>query len=207
VRVPAADRRFNFAEHQNQRLYFTPNEIAILDSGAELEAFADVLVHWAVDETKLLELVDTQAKRDVHEATSTINQLIADAIIQGDLQFFIDRTPNDTEAAADFHNRFNPIGLFRTQIDRYIESAKKGEPMILKDEDVFPLFRTLIPDSRYFQDSKTWRTRHYFNKKHRKPGSRTEQVRGLRVDWQLPTDLPVRTDKTNVVEMAKGKKK
>jgi hypothetical protein len=206
------DRRYNIAEYQPDKLFLTPNELLVLQSGSELEAFADTLVNWPVDEVKVRQLIDTQTRRDVHEAGTSINQLIADAIVAGDLQFFIDRTPSDMEVAADFHSRFNPIGLFRAKIDGFIETARKGEAIILKDEDVFPLFRTLIPDARYFHDTKIWRTRHYkalgldFNKKHRV--SATEQSRGLRVQWKLPTDMPARAaDATNVIPMKKGKKK
>ena len=192
VVVPHDDRRFNFAERQEQKIVYTPNEILTLQAGTELDVFADVLQRWPVDKLAVMQIVQTQAQADVHEATTSVNQLVAEAIINGDLQFFLDRTPSDAEAASDFYNRVNLIGLFRTQIDKYITAATTGESLILKDEDLFTLFRTLIPDPRYFQDSKTWRRRHYkmlglnVDKGNRTPGAWDRITRGVLVRWQLP---------------------
>lgn len=188
-----ADRRFNFAERQDQRLFFTPNEMLQLQNGVHLEKFADVLVRWPVQEAEATtKIIDTVARATVHEATSSINQLVADAVLKGDLQFFIDRMPSDHEAIADFHNRFNPLHLFRSTMDKCLAAAEKGEKLLMEDEDLFILFRTLIPDVRYFQDSKTWRKRHYkalgldVDKQHRVPGKHQERKRGVFVNWQLP---------------------
>lgn len=207
-----SDRRFNIAERQEQRLFFSPNEMKQLMAGTELDTFADVLQRWPVDELAVTQIIDTEAKASIHEATTSVNQLIAEAIKGGDLQFFIDRTPSDVEAQADFNNRFNPIGMFRTQIDSYITAATSGEPMVVKDEELFVLFRTLIPDSRYFQDSKTWRKRHYkslgldVDKQHRVTGSWTKRERGIMVNWTLPETVPEpKTKAKNVTPITKAK--
>jgi hypothetical protein len=211
--VTGDDRRYNFAERQEQQLQFTPNELRVLSEGLELDAMADMLARWPVDEYKVTTVIDTAAKREAHEATTTINQLIAEAIIKGDLQFFIERMPSDSEAMSDFHNRFNPIGMFRAQIDRYIESATNNKSLIVPEEELFTIFRTLIPDTRYFQDSKTWRRRHYkalgldVDKQHRLAGN--ERKRGILVGWQVPTDRPEAAPiSNNVIQMGgkKGKK-
>lgn len=189
-----ADRRFNFAERQEQRLFFTPNEMVQLQTGVHLEKFADVMVRWPLNEQDATtKIIDTVARATVHEATSTINQLVADAVRKGDLQFFIDRMPSEAESTADFHNRFNPIHMFRSAMDKYIEDAEKKRPTAMEDSDLFVLFRTLIPDVRYFQDSKTWRKRHYkalgldVDKQYRAPGG--VRKRGLIVQWNMPDSL------------------
>lgn len=209
------DRRFNIAEWQDARLFFTPNEYALLQAGAELDDVADVLQRWPVDLEALTRVVETEARQRVHEATSSINQLIADAVLAGDLQFFIDRMPSDAEATADFHNRFNPIGLFQQLVDQYIEAAASGQQVLVKDEDLFVLFRTLIPDVRYFQDSKTWRKRHYkalgleVDKQVRVPGNWNERDRGLLVTWKLPegADIPKKAKTEDRVVPMRRKKK
>lgn len=190
VKPSAKDRRYNIAERQDKRMFLSPNELKILQTGAELEQMADVLQRWPVDEQRVIQLIETKAKADVHEATSTINQLIAEAVMKGDLQFFIDRMPSDAEAMADFHNKFSPIGMFKALIDKYTGCC--GKPVLVKDEDLFVLFRTLIPDTRYFQDSKTWRKRHYkslgldVDKQHRIPGDPNRRERGLMITWVKP---------------------
>ncbi len=201
VLLPAGDRRFNITEHQPTRMYLTPNELKDLKSGKELEQFADILQRWPIDEVKVTQLIDTETRANIHEATTSINQLIAEAIQKGDLQFFIDRTPSDAESQADFHNRFNPSGMFKSVLDSCIEHATTARPMVVKDEDLFVLFRTLIPDTRYFQDSKTWRKRHYkslgldVEKQHRVVGKWDKRERGLLVEWKLPDDLSAPVEK------------
>lgn len=215
VMTASHDRRFNIAEWQDARLFFTPNEYALLQAGSELDSVADLLQRWPVDMEALTRVVDTEARQRVHEATSSINQLIADAVLAGDLQFFIDRMPSDAEANSDFHNRFNPIGMFQSLLDDYIDKAEAGVPVVIKDQDLFVLFRTLIPDARYFQDSKTWRKRHYkslgleVDKQVRVPGEWNQRERGLLITWNKPEDTPLRKGKaaadTQVVPIRKPK--
>lgn len=194
VATANADRRMNFAERQEKRLYPTPNEIKALQAGVYLEGFADVLQRWPVNELAVTRTVDTATKRAVHEATTSINQLVAEAVLDGDLQFFVDRVPSDAEAVGDFFNRFNPIGMFKGLLDRLIAEAEVGATSIMKDEDLFILFRTLIPDTRYFQDSKTWRKRHYkalgldVDKVQRIPGEWKSTTRGVAVKWKSPEE-------------------
>lgn len=182
------NRRFNFANRQEQRLLFTPNEYLVLARGEELDTFADVLQRWPIDEAALLRVVETDTAKLIHEQTTPINGLIAEAIRQGDIEFFLDRMPSDAEAAGDFHGRFNPIGLFRGLVD----SICAGEHDYLTYEDMYVLFRTLIPDSRFFQDSKTWRMRH-FNalglKCKRMRVDADSRAYGMSVTWRIPQEL------------------
>ncbi|NLA66737.1 MAG: hypothetical protein GX856_00540, partial [Gammaproteobacteria bacterium] len=197
VVITGDDRRFNLPPRQEEPIHFNPNELKALIEGTQLDAFADVLQRWPVDESQVTKVIETEARANVHEASTSINQLIAEAVQRGDLQFFIDRTPSDAEASADFFNRYNPIGAFKAQLDSYIEAAANKQSVIVTDEELFFLFRTLIPDNRYFQDSKTWRKRHFkslgldTDKQHRLPGTWDKRVRGVKVDWQLPDGVVV----------------
>lgn len=213
--ITSDDRRYNFGERQENQLFFTPNELTALFDGVELNEFADLLNRWPVDILAVTQVIDTAAKREAHEASTPINQLIAEAISAGNLQFFVERIPSEAEATADFFNRFNPIGMFKAQLERYYIAAGKGTVLILQEEELFTLFRTLIPDTRYFQDSKTWRRRHYkalgldIDKQHRNPLKQSERKRGVAVTWQLPNEdenLPMTADETNVTPIKKAKK-
>jgi hypothetical protein len=189
IAVSESNRRFNIANRQEQRLIYTPNEYLVLSRGEELDAFADVLQRWAVDEAALLRLVETDTAKLVHEQTTPINALVAEAIRQGDVEFFLDRMPSDAEAAGDFHGRFNPMGLFKALVD----SILAGGHDYLTYEDMYVLFRTLIPDPRYFQDSKTWRMRHFHAlglecKRMRVPNG-DARVYGIPVDWRVSAEL------------------
>lgn len=196
VAVSADDRRFNFSERQETEINYTPNELLVLKEGKELQAFADVLRRWPVDVEAVTKIITTRTQADVHEATTPVNQLIAEAIIKGDLQFFLDRTPSDTEAASDFFNRFNPLGLYKAVMDKYIKAAQVDTPAVVTEPELFTIFRTLIPDTRYFQDSKTWRKRHYktlgldISKQFRIPGEWDKREYGMQVAWIKPDSIP-----------------
>lgn len=213
VQIPSGDRRYNIAEWQEKRWYPTPNELRALQSGSELDAFADLLARWPVDELKVTQLIDTKTRADIHEATITINQQIADAVKAGNLAFFLDRIPSDAEAAGDFFNKFNPIGMYKQVLDTFIAEATEGRESLVTDEQLFVLFRTLIPDVRYFQDSKTWRKRHYkvlgidVDKQVRDPLNWKKRTRGLLVNWQLPEGVEPTTADHKVVPIKKRKAK
>jgi hypothetical protein len=211
--ITSDDRRFNIPPRQESQIFFTPNELLTLEKCDELDAFADLLQRWPLDTMAVHHIVETDARNDVHEATTGINQLIAEAIIAGNLQFFVDRMPSEAESQADFFNRFNPIGMYKQLIDKYIALATDGQSCIVPEEELFMLFRTLIPDTRYFQDSKTWRKRHYkslgldVDKQHRQAGSWDKRVRGVLVEWTLPQDAPRKSADGKVTPMRKGKTK
>lgn len=213
VVITGDDRRFNIPARQEVQLFFTPNEIKGLMAGDELDSFADMLQRWPVDMAATRTVIETEARANVHESTTSINQLIAEAIIRGDLQFILDRIPSDAEATADFFNRFNPIGMLKANLDAYIDAAANGETMILGEEHLFPIFRTLIPDTRFFQDSKTWRKRHYkslgldVEKQHRLPGSWDKKTRGIKVEWQKPDNVTAPDSTGKVTPIKKVSKK
>ncbi|MCA9231757.1 MAG: hypothetical protein KDA57_13990 [Planctomycetales bacterium] len=191
--VTRDDRRYNIPARQEKELHLTPNEYISIVNGDELDAFADVLMRWPASEAQASRIIKTEAHKDAHEASTPINQLIAEAILAGDLQFFIDRTPTAAEALADFHNRFNPMGQFNVLIDKYVEDAAANRHSIVEEPDLFVLFRTLIPDSKFFQDSKTWRRRHFkslglkIDEQHRHPDDYKTRARGVIVKWSVPT--------------------
>lgn len=197
--IRSDNRRINIAERQEKSIFYTPNELRSILAGDDLDAFADVLQRWPVNMLNVRKLVKTQAAVDMHESSTTINQLVAEAIMAGDLQFFIDRTPSAVEAEGDFGNRANPSLIYKDVLDRSIAAARHKRPMVLTDPDIYVLFRMMIPDPRYFQDSKTWRMRHYkalgldVSKQHRLPGDSNTRVRGLEVKWQIPSDMPQAT--------------
>lgn len=185
--VTSDDRRYNIPARQETQLFLTPNELLSIQTEKELGVFGDILRNWKVNIDNVRKPMDTEAKRDVHEANTSVNTLVAEAVINGDLQFFVDRMPSDAEAAADFHNQFSVLPLFKQKIAEYAQAATDQTESIVTDEDLFVLFRTLIPDTRFFQASKTWRRRHYkmlgldVEKQHR---IGKDRVRGMKVQWR-----------------------
>lgn len=218
MRTPAVitkdDRRFNVPPRQENPLHLTPNEV--LQIGTELETFADVLKRWPVNEIAVRQVLESEARDAMHEASTPINQLIAEAVLEGDLQFFVDRTPSDIEAQSDFGNRLNPLPMYKDLLGRFQEDAAAQHATLLNDADLFVLFRTMIPDTRFFQDSRVWRKRHFkslgldTDKRVRIPGEWDKRGYGVLVQWkQADMDAapkPKDASESNVT-LIKGRKK
>ncbi|MBT9153359.1 MAG: hypothetical protein DDT39_00016 [Firmicutes bacterium] len=192
MRTPAViakdDRRFNIPPRQELPLHLTPNEILQLQT--ELETFADVLKRWPVNETAVRQVLESEARDAMHEASTPINQLIAEAIHEGNLQFFVDRTPSDIEAQSDFNNRVNPLPMYKDLLAKFQNDAEAARVTLLNDADLFVLFRTMVPDTRFFQDSRVWRKRHFkslgldTDKRVRLPGEWDKRGYGVLAQWK-----------------------
>jgi len=206
VEIQNDDRRFNVAKRQEQRFYFSPNDYLILTSGEELPVFADVLLRWPVDEAAVRTLLNNEARDLIHESTTNIGSLIAENLRKGNLAFFIDRMPTDIEAMYDFKNGVSPLSLYKA----FIDSAIAGSKDVVTYDDLYIVFRLLIPDTRYFQDGKTWRLRYFRSLNLDTSKSVYSQVlkattRGIYVDWKLPDGVSV-CKSENVTSIKKPRK-
>lgn len=193
VQISESNRRFNVAVRQEEKLKLTPNELIKIHSGDELELLSDILHRWSVDQAEVRTLVETEDAALIHQQTATVNTLIAEAIQKGDIDFFIERCPSDIEAAVDFYNQISPVAAYRELLERAMRTPK----MVLQHEDLFTLFRTLIPDGKYFKNSRTWRVRHFqslgLNEKPSHCPDARKTVRGVKVEWkQAKEKLPVK---------------
>jgi Family of unknown function (DUF5906) len=199
------DRRFNIAHRQETKLYFTPNEYLALARGDDLKAFADVLHRWPVNEEAVRTVVTTVDTQALHEQTTPIGQQIAEAILRGDTQYFIDRQPSETEAMGDFGQKYNTLGEYT----RFIDQAIAGKKRVTSSDDLYILFRTLIPDPRYFQEGKLWRSRYLtglgLNTMPQWDPTLKKATRGIAINWQKPTTKPevVQASSAKVVNLPK----
>lgn len=189
VVIANKQRRFNVANKQKARLFYTPNERLSIERGDELKDFGDMLQRWPVNEEQVRLLVASEDAETIHESTTNIGQLTAERLLAGDLQYFIDRMPSEAEAMSDFGTRFNPLSMYKALVD----AAIAGKKRIVRYEDLFVLFRTLIPDTRYFQESKSWRLRYFkglglVEKPIHNPLTKATD-RGIAIDWQIPAGL------------------
>lgn len=188
VVISQSNRRFNVANRQEEKLLLSPNEQVSISQGDELEAFAVILQHWPVNAQRSREIIRTEDGERMHEQTTSINQLIAEAISTGNIDFFLERVPSDQETMSDFYNQTNPVPAFKA----LLTDIATGKREVLGHEDLFVLFRTLIPDPRFFQNSRTWRERHFksLGIGDTKPiyDRKLEKVkRGIRPEWRKAT--------------------
>jgi hypothetical protein len=82
------DRRFNVAPHQPNKIVITPKEIAQLD--AELNDFAAYLATREADEDLARTPLVNKAREEMMQRGQKTTDRVADALLKGDLQFFID---------------------------------------------------------------------------------------------------------------------
>lgn len=140
VVIEDGDRRFNVGEHQGVRLIYTPNQFAVLTTGEELPAFAELLGRWSVDEEMLLQPYAGSAKDRMYEATHTLVERIAKAIQQGETDFFLEARPADLQLRMDTHGRPLPM----KEYDALMHAMIDGTLNVLKREDFYVLFRVVI---------------------------------------------------------------
>lgn len=207
VIVSGSNRRFNITDRQETRFIFTPNEFEALKAQDELGILADMLHRWPIDEARVRTLIETEHSKQMHVMTTPINAQIAEAIRTGDIQFFIENMPSDVESSSDFGNKVNPLPLYKGIVDAVLQ----GQKSVLPEEDLYVLFRTLIPNPAFFQDSSIWRRKHYAGhgliiKPNHDPHLKTT-VRGVKVTWRLPKGIvppkPKPTTKGKVVVLPK----
>src|SRR5690606_37060698 len=128
VQIEQGDRRFNVGERQDNRLIYSPNEYAILATGEELPAFAELLGQWIINEQKLLHPYGGVSKEQMYEATHTLPERIARAIREGDTGFFIDARPTQLQLQADMIGKPLPIGPY----DDLLRAMLNGTLSVLK---------------------------------------------------------------------------
>jgi hypothetical protein len=134
MQIDRNDRRFNVAPRQEARLKLDDEEYDCIES--ELQDFANYLTRYAVDTTAARTAMDSVAKENVQETTTDAPQDVADAVLNGNLRFFIDLLP-DRETERLLSEDLNPVrSLYRkllTRISKEI-STQCGEVALPRDE-------------------------------------------------------------------------
>lgn len=158
VVISDSDRRFHVGAFQTQRLIYTPNQWAILESREELKAFSELIGTWPCDEEAARTVKDSEEKTRISEATHSLVEQVAIAIRKGDTQFFIDARP--TEYDNNLPMKGN-VGLLKTPYDALLRAMRDGTLNVLTVNDLYTLFRVAIPDDRRFPESAAEQRRMY----------------------------------------------
>ena len=99
IRVSRDDRRVNVAKYQPQKLIISDDELARLET--ELQAFHDYLMCYQVNKDLVFTPLINQEREDMMELTENAIDTVANALIQGNMGFFIDQLPTDQRYAGD----------------------------------------------------------------------------------------------------------
>lgn len=93
VAITASDRRFNVADFQPLKLDITAEEIEGIED--ELQDFLDFLRNYDADRNKARKVILTAQRERLIHITATTIELAAQAVLNGNLQYFIDELPTD----------------------------------------------------------------------------------------------------------------
>lgn len=146
IRVDRGDRRFNIGGFQHKQLVMTEKEIDSIES--ELQEFYDFLMLYNVDVAAVRTPLRTQERQNMIDTTETGAETVANAITEGDMQFFIDQLPtddkwrNDPMRSAKIHN-------YRSTLLDILQRSAEGRHRMSRDE-LFTLFEYCVgnvPDS------------------------------------------------------------
>lgn len=90
--VDKGDRRLNFGNYQRNKLQVPANITSQLDK--EREAFVNYLMTRKADQTTARKILDNTGRRQAIKINKTSLDLISEALLSGDLQFFWDSMPD-----------------------------------------------------------------------------------------------------------------
>ena len=107
VEVAPDDRRFNVGPFQTTQIDLTPHEIDVLIP-SELEAFYAYLSHYPADRERARKPLVSAARSKLIEINRTAIDTVADALLNGDLQFFWDHLSTSKRAQG-----LNPLQMFK----------------------------------------------------------------------------------------------
>lgn len=149
--IPEGDRRFHVGTRQETRLLYMPNEVAVLEQGEELPAFAKILGELQVDEHWVRNPEKTEQKSRLFESTHSILDRIGYALRDGDAQFFIEARPSDLMRQVSGSSGVLPI----RQYDELLRGMLDGAFNVIGHDDLFVLFHTVVNDVKVFSDNPT----------------------------------------------------
>lgn len=166
VVIESHDRRFNFGEYQEQRLHVTPNELATVTEGLEMEAFAKLLGEVIVDDQRLNNPYAGETKVRVYEATHNLLDRIARALDEGDVEYFLEVRPSTVQMQTDFAGKMLPS----REYDDLLRGMINGSLTMLRHEDLYVIFRMIAISEKTFPETKA-QQRQIFQRYNLLPGA------------------------------------
>ncbi|MGZ5178120.1 MAG: primase-helicase family protein, partial [Burkholderiales bacterium] len=96
VTIDISDRRFNVGDYQPRRLNMNSDQMAQM--WAELPQFVDYLMTREADEDKARMVLETLERQKLISRSRTSVDMVADALLEGDLPFFWDSISDSVDA-------------------------------------------------------------------------------------------------------------
>lgn len=180
VAITASDRRFNIADFQPHKLEITAEEIDQISS--ELQDFLDYLRSMKADRNRARKIIQTTQRERLIYITATTIDLAAEAVKQGNLQYFIDELPTDKVSF------INPRQQMKLSMYKEVLQDILREPHInaIGRDALHVLFDYLIPETPASGNKFTSMLKHHglMVGPVRAVGS-TTSVRGVETCWDI----------------------
>lgn len=189
VNIPKNDRRFNVAPYQN--IPFPKPTDEWLDSLAtdELQNFWHYLKTYPADKEMAATPLKNEAREALIQLSQTTSESAADAVREGDIQFFLDHIPTDNAYKSDF-KMVGKVEAYRRALYDIMIRTNNNAQHIVRREELFALFDYAVggmsPSPATF--SRFLGHRQLVIKPVTLPGSKTE--RGLTTQWSAVANFP-----------------
>lgn len=122
IPIQEGDRRINVAPRQEQKLEITDEEVAQIED--ELVAFSQYLTHYKIDTKKVRKPLANEAKLSLQEAARTSIEEFFHAVADGDLEYFVEGTEEETDQYAH-------LAIFKESVEQWIKDAKEDKSTII----------------------------------------------------------------------------
>lgn len=148
MRIEDNDRRFNVCPRQENKLLTGGENGAdfIKNIQDELCEFSDYLKTYNTNRNIAGTSLENSAKKDLQRITQTAMEEVAEALLTGNINYFIENQPeSNTEITSIFDDfTFKVSGTYKNIIEMARNHYNAGESHLLKHRDLYTLFEHLV---------------------------------------------------------------
>jgi hypothetical protein len=142
VAVDKNDRRFNVAPYQGTE-FPRPTDEEIDAIEGELQAFYHYLLNYNVDKLVASTPLQSDARNTLITLSQSTSESTADAVREGNMEFFLDQLPNTDAYKLD--NKLLPIvESYRRALCDILCRAKPGVPCNVRRDELFAMFNFTV---------------------------------------------------------------
>lgn len=189
VSIPRNDRRFNVGPYQS--LPFPKPTDEWLDSLAtdELQNFWWYLLSFTADKEIAATPLNNEARNTLIEISESTSESAANAVRDGNIQFFLDHIPSNDAYKSDF-KMMSKVDAYKKALQEIMNRTKPNTSHLVRRDELFALFDFAVggmsPSPATF--SRFLGHRQLTIKPITLPGQKTE--RGLTTQWTAVDDFP-----------------
>lgn len=197
VTVGRHDRRYNVARWQPKRLFLTQKEIKLIDE--EVAGFAGYLASRSASMDKATQLLDTEDRRKLQEISANSTDETAQAILDGDLDFFFSALPEHKVNPGENPFWHLQLDAFKQILAEATEYVLAREEHILTRDQLHTLLRFCI-DNIPASPHKFTKFLKYHGVYTRRLRKDSQLIYGIKVNWKVSPEIKTELKKLIAVE-------